>query len=183
MGKDGTGRRREGAQDFLLPWQYLFAIFYFKDGTGWGLHWLLQRGLWKVPGKSFMKVFSQYIVKYLSKCVCGERWMARGAQRKGEAPHTPGAPPVLLKGQRCPSRFLDWVLCHGACEDCPADTWAGKPCMKMDVVSPSLWAPRNTSLELKECIFLSGFEVDYLPTWHSWALRVLLWMSALYLAL
>lgn len=36
---------------------------------------------------------------------------------------------------------------------------------------------------LKTFIFLYEFKVYYLPTWHTWALSILLWVSALYLAL
>lgn len=36
---------------------------------------------------------------------------------------------------------------------------------------------------LKAFIFLYEFKVYYLPTWHTWALSILLWVSALYLAL
>lgn len=86
----GKGREGKGLKIFSCHNNTFLQFFILKVGKVSCLHWP-RRGLWEVPGKSFMKVSSQYIVKYLSKCVCGERWMAWGTQRQGESPHTQAA--------------------------------------------------------------------------------------------
>lgn len=176
---EGQGRRRKGAQDFLLPWQYLFAIFYFKEGkddvfTSW-------RDLWKVSEKSF-KSSSLHILSNTFPSVSVGRGEWHDVH-KGRESH----PTHLVPLQSC------WKS-RGVLAGC----WTGpsvtvlvriaqltpwQETLDEDGCGESITVSSRQHQPLKECIFLYGFERNCLPTWHSRALRVLLWVSALCLAL
>lgn len=137
----------------------------------------MERSLGSAREKLYESLLSIYCQISFQVCLWGEVNGMRCTKTGRVTPHT-CCSAVLLEGLRCPGRMGPWT---GACGDCPADSWARKPWARVEQWVP--YCEHQAAPPLKECMFLSVFEIDYLPTWHSWALRVLLWVSAPYLAL
>lgn len=146
-GERGVKERDSGAGFFFWHVRYLFAFFYFKGEKG-DVH--TDCGL--VSGKTQGKALNIFFFLSISTKIffqilyMGQKWMAQCTWKKGEPIHTTWQlSPVLLEEERRPSELLDCAFSHSACKDCLVNIYAGKPQMKMDVLSPSLWAQGNTS--------------------------------------
>jgi len=100
---------------------------------------IVGRSLQRTREKRYKVLFSVYTSKlYFQMCVWGRgEW--HNTRGKRESQYTqPSDSPVLLEDQRCPGRLLDCSFWHGACKDCPANIYAGKPWVEMDMLSPLL---------------------------------------------